>query len=461
MPSPPQNMTKVMIDLEQIQLCWKKSPIWHSLMRHPLRLFLYIEWILFAIVMALEVSPHEAKLLEPKWLNIGIVVVLAAMGLRLPSGKLFIKITYTIAQIITILLAISVGMRQVPWLYTIVVIRSYLIFGRQYRLWITAASGIFMLYFMTATLFLPHPRPRSGSGFRNRNPMTAISPSPRIDRRNNRDGFRWGFVFLFGGILLSLQLLVDRILAEKQAKEELAIANQRIRTYALKAEENGSLQERNRIAREIHDSLGHSLTALNLHLEMALKLSHIQPEKSQEVLKEAKRLGSVALSDVRQSVSTLRSDPLQDQDLSTAILKLAAEFDRSNQIQPICDLNLPPNLSQPVETTIYRIIQEALTNISKYAQATEVTIEIHTLPTELKLRIVDNGCGFIPTNNSTGFGLQGMRERVLSLHGKFDIISIPDTDHLPSFAINRSQQKIPTTSQPGCQIIAIIPLTNS
>lgn len=407
-------------------------------MRHPLRSLLYIEWILFAVVMALEVSPHNGQLLEPKWLNIGIVVLLAVMGLRLPSGKLSLKVIYTIAQIIPIFVAAAVGMRPIGLLYIIVLIRSYLIFGRQYRLWIT--GGIFGLYLLAMNLFPPPQRPHLGAVHGDRithMPRSQLSPAATIIDR--RDGFRWGFVLLFGGILLSLQLLVDRILAEKLAKEELAIANQRIRTYALKAEENGSLQERNRIAREIHDSLGHSLTALNLHLEMAVKLSHINPEKSREVLVEAKRLGSIALKDVRQSVSTLRSDPLQNQDLPTAIHKLADEFNRSNYIQPVCHLDLPPNLPQPVATTIYRIIQEALTNISKHAHASKVEINIHTLTTAIELRLVDDGLGFIPTNNTTGFGLQGMRERVLSLQGKFEIISAPDR---------------------GCQIVVIIPLVD-
>ena len=407
-------------------------------MRHPLRSLLYIEWILFAVVMTLEVSPHMQSI-EPKWLNIGIVAVLAAMGLRLPlDQKLSIRIIYTIAQIVLILVAAYVGMRPAVLIYIIVVIRSYLIFGRRYRLWITA--GIFALYLMTMNLFSPHHLPsRSGARSPNNTQIETVRPRfPTTDRyHRRRDGFRWGFVVLFGGILLSLQLLIDRILAEKQAKEELAIANQRIRNYALKAEENGSLQERNRIAREIHDSLGHSLTALNLHLEMAVKLSQIKPEKSREVLVEAKRLGSIALRDVRQSVSTLRSDPLHDRDLPTAIYNLADEFKLSNQIRPACYVTVPPDLPQPIAVTIYRIIQEALTNISKYAEASQVEIEIRTLGTAIELRIIDDGLGFIPTHNTTGFGLQGMRERVLSLQGKFEIISAPDR---------------------GCQIMATIPL---
>ena len=409
-------------------------------MRHPLRLLLYIEWILFAVVMALEVAPHNGQLLEPKWLNIGIVVSIALMGLRLPSGRGSMRVLYTIAQIIPILIAAASGMRPVALLYLIVVIRSYLIFGREYRLWIT--GGIFALYLTTLNLFPSHRQYSRAKNRAHRTETSLMQPrSPTPARQGEpireRGEFRWGFVFLFGGILLSLQLLVDRILSEKLAKEELAIANQRIRTYALKAEENGSLQERNRIAREIHDSLGHSLTALNLHLEMAVKLSQIKPEKSREVLVEAKRLGSIALRDVRQSVSTLRSDPLHDRDLPTAIYKLADEFKLSNQIRPACYVTVPPDLPQPIAVTIYRIIQEALTNISKYAEASQVEIEIRTLGTAIELRIIDDGLGFIPTHNTTGFGLQGMRERVLSLQGKFEIISAPDR---------------------GCQIMATIPL---
>jgi signal transduction histidine kinase len=406
-------------------------------MRHPLRLLLYIEWILFAVVMVLAVSPHQNQTFDQySWFNIGIVVLLAVMGLRLPTtAKLSFKFAYTIAQIILILITTYMGMRPFfGLLYVVVVFRSYLIFGRQYRLLIT--TGIFILSLITINLF-PHRHPPGRDRVNQHRFETVIPQPPRPSREDREAGFKWGFVFMFGGILLSLQLLVDRILAEKQAKEELSIANQRIRSYALRAQEIGSLQERNRIAREIHDSLGHSLTALNLHLEMALKLSQVKPEKSREVLAEAKRLGSIALSDVRQSVSAMRSDPLQNQDLSAAIQKLADEFELSNHLKPLCNLAETEHLPPAVATTIYRIVQEALTNISKYAQASEVRIEVQQRPTEIELRVIDNGQGFIPTNNATGFGLQGMRERVLSLHGKFALVSLPNQ---------------------GCQIKAIIPL---
>jgi signal transduction histidine kinase len=404
-------------------------------MRHPLRLLLYIEWIFFAGVMAWEVAPHRLDISAPPvWLNIGILVLLAVMGLRLPTtSRLPFKFVYIIAQITLISVVILIGKNPFfGLLYIIVMFRSYLIFGRQYRLWILAS--IFALSIITVNSAPPRHSFRGDRIAPHAHPPITARP---FQPNGRRDDFKWGFVFMFGGILLSLQLLVDRIVAEKQAKEELALANQRIRNYAIKAQEMGSLQERNRIAREIHDSLGHSLTALNLHLEMALKLSQVKPEKSREVLAEAKRLGSIALNDVRLSVSAMRSDPLQNQDLPTAIQKLADDFEFSNNLKPFCHLDALPQMPQPIATTIYRIVQEALTNISKYAQASDVRIEIYRRPTELELRIIDNGQGFIPTNNVTGFGLQGMRERVLSLQGRFAIISEP---------------------QQGCQIVAIIPV---
>jgi signal transduction histidine kinase len=262
---------------------------------------------------------------------------------------------YIIAQVMLISVVILIGRNPFfGLLYVVVMFRSYLIFGRQYRLWILAS--IFALSVITLNSLPPRVL-RGGRGISHNHSQLRDRP---FSPGGRRDDFKWGFVFMFGGILLSLQLLVDRIVAEKQAKEELALANQRIRSYAIKAQEMGSLQERNRIAREIHDSLGHSLTAMNLHLEMALKLSQIKPEKSREVLAEAKRLGSIALNDVRLPVSAMRSDPLQNQDLPTAIQKLADEFEFSNNLKPLCHLDATPHIPQPIATTIYRIVQEAL-----------------------------------------------------------------------------------------------------
>jgi signal transduction histidine kinase len=198
------------------------------------------------------------------------------------------------------------------------------------------------------------------------------------------------------------------------------------------------LEERNRIAREIHDSLGHSLTALNLQLETALKLWESNPGKAETFLATAKELGSKALKDVRQSVSTMRSNPLQEQSLERAIASLAENFHRSNSILPVYQINLEYSLPPEINTAIYRITQESLTNISKYACATEVKLELTTIRSNLRLIIQDNGRGFDVRQNTTGFGLHSMRDRTLALAGEFNINSTPGS---------------------GCKITVNIPLT--
>jgi len=183
--------------------------------------------------------------------------------------------------------------------------------------------------------------------------------------------------------------------------------------------------------------LGHFLTGLNIQLESALKLWQTNPDRAQTFLSEAKRLGSKALQEVRQSVAALRSHPLQHQSLEAAIGSLVQESHQATGILPICDLRLSQSTPLDISTAVYRIIQEALTNICKYAQATQVKIQLEETATDLRLTIQDDGVGFKVEQNTTGFGLQGMRERTLALGGQFLMVS---------------------ELGKGCQIQAIFPL---
>jgi signal transduction histidine kinase len=234
------------------------------------------------------------------------------------------------------------------------------------------------------------------------------------------------FAFLFGLTLVFVLLLINALLAERQSREKLMLANEQLRQYALRIKDQVTLQERNRIARDIHDSLGHYLTALNIQLEGAVKLWQSNPLKAQTFLGEAKRLGSTALQEVRQSVSTLRSDPLQGRSLEEAIASLVEETERATGVLPDYSINLLYPLPVEVSTTVYRIVQEALTNICKHAAATKVKIHLSATTTDLSLVILDNGRGFRLDQNTTGFGLQGMRERAVALGGRFEIESQPN-----------------------------------
>jgi two-component system, sensor histidine kinase and response regulator len=213
------------------------------------------------------------------------------------------------------------------------------------------------------------------------------------------------------------QLTVRRLQAQLlKALEQERSLNQRI-------EEMATVEERNRIARDIHDSLGHALVALNIQIETALTLWQDAPERAYAFLVEAKQLGSEALQSVRQSVSDIRSEPLQGQLLEEAIAKLVQEFHHTTGVLPDCQIDLSQPPCNQVNTVLYRIIQEGLTNIYKHAQATAVRIAIQTTPDYLLLTLQDNGKGFQASQNRTGFGLQGMRERTSALGGQLEIAS--------------------------------------
>jgi two-component system, sensor histidine kinase and response regulator len=217
----------------------------------------------------------------------------------------------------------------------------------------------------------------------------------------------------------------------RQALEQEQALNQRIEAMA-------ALEERNRIARDIHDSLGHALVALNVQMETTLALWQDSPAKAYEFLVEAKQLGSEALKAVRQSVSEMRADPLQGELLTGAIETLLQEFQRTTGIQPDCQLDLSQPLSLQINTAIYRIVQEGLTNICKHAQATAVQLQIQADGSSLRLRLQDNGKGFRLSENKSGFGLQGMRERTEALSGQLEIISEPGV---------------------GCKVMAVFPVS--
>ncbi|MDZ7952688.1 sensor histidine kinase [Nostoc sp. DedQUE09] len=395
--------------------------------KHPFPSLLYLEWTLLAITALTAVIPPPLRRFRPKPLELSIcgafpdlsvcsilpelsiysLIIFAAMGLKLPRKNQTNKIIYTAIEFLLILIVGLFGerfSRLFPFLYIILVTRSCLIFQLNGRLFVTSLS--FALFLVTTQL---------------KYQLFNFQASPQAQER-------YRFLILnsslvFGLSLVFVLLMMNAVLSERQSREKLALANDKLRQYAMQIENQATLEERNRIAREIHDSLGHSLTALNLQLETALKLWQSNPGRAETFLATAKELGSKALKDVRQSVSTMRSNPLQEQCLEDAIASLSENFYRFNGILPIYQINLEYSLPPEINTAIYRITQESLTNISKYAYATEVKLELTTTKGNLQLIIQDNGKGFDVGQNTTGFGLHSMRDRTLALGGQFNINS--------------------------------------
>lgn len=404
---------------------------------HPFRFLLQFEWVLLGLCATgelVQVPPFRVLRGVPHapFLNLTIVLVFALLSLRLPERDSPQRWSYGafLFGLLTIA-AFGTGLNLLPLLCIVLVLRCGVLFEASVSWMITGltfllGAGSQIYYWMTFRL------PRLEQLALRRSARFGMPPEWSNETLEPLTSRLWtsslSSILLLGLVLLFVQVLLATLVAERRNREALAIANIQLRDYALNAEMTATLQERNRISREIHDALGHSLTASNLYLEAALRLLKTDPEEAIELLQDAKRLGSETLKAVRDSVTTLRSeDPLKSQPLVPAIELLLQDWSRSSKIIPTFTFspNLP-DLPESLKVAIYRIIQEALTNISKYAQARQVEIHLSASPpaqsslaliSMLNLRIQDNGVGFIPSQNRTGFGLQGIEERAKVLGG--------------------------------------------
>jgi len=208
---------------------------------------------------------------------------------------------------------------------------------------------------------------------------------------------------------------------------ELTAAHRRLQEYAAQAGQLATTEERNRIAREIHDSLGHYLTIVNVKLERALAWRERDPARADRAIGEAKRLASEALADVRRSVAALRPSALEGQSLRAAIEGQVADF-RAHSGLPV-ELTIDGDearCSQAAGLALYRAAQEGLTNIRKHADATRVALRLHFGPLATELTITDDGRG-LPSgaqegrHEGGGFGLTGIRERATVLGGTLEL----------------------------------------
>ena len=204
------------------------------------------------------------------------------------------------------------------------------------------------------------------------------------------------------------------VMAQQEGRRKAEALTQQVKSLA-------TALERARIAREIHDALGHALTTLDVQLELAQRLYHRDPEGTEQALASAKRLTHQCLTEVRRSVQTMRASAF---DLSTAVEQLVQQAQNLQGLTIHQHLNLP-QLSLQTSHQLYCIIQEGLTNVHKHAAASVVTLTGNQDDQGIWLELKDDGQGFHPQHPQTGFGLRGMQERTLLLGGHLTIESSP------------------------------------
>ena len=227
------------------------------------------------------------------------------------------------------------------------------------------------------------------------------------------------FVLLFTGLAVREQR------ARKESERlgaELTDANTLLACYAMEAEELAASRERNRMAREIHDSVGHSLTVVSVQLEAARTVFEHDRAQAKRAVETALRLTRQGLDEIRSSVRALRAAPLERQPLTEVLQQLTRETERSGLDGSFDLLGDPRELSPEASQALYRAAQEALTNVHKHAEATlvEVTLDYRN-PASVRLVVADNGRG--TRNTAGGYGLLGLRERLSLLDGRLELRS--------------------------------------
>jgi len=389
---------------------------------HLPRLMLYLEWILLGMTAFTTVGTALIDT-SPQFpvLSVFCIGMLAVIGLiKKPTIRLY-QVGYTLVEFGLISIPHFAG-EHVPTfqlLGVVLVLRSAEMFKLRGQLVVAGSvyfSVVAVVFIWGRSLATPTNHVINLLAVTN---SIALTPS-------NILFFQIAVALYYWLLLAFVLLLVNALISERKSRDQLSNTLTQLRDYSLRVEDQATLQERNRIAREIHDTLGHTLTAQSIQLESGLLLLNTaKTEQASSFFDRSKSLGTQALQEVRQSVSMLRSDCLLDSSLENAITALVEELKSTTAIAPTLTIQLPQPLPVELSLTVYRIIQAAITNIVRHSTATTASLQLTTHSQVLYLVIQDNGKGFDPAQNSTGFGLQGMQERTLALNGQFNLVSEP------------------------------------
>ena len=211
-------------------------------------------------------------------------------------------------------------------------------------------------------------------------------------------------------------LFAIRLRSEREARAQSANLLRELKATQTLLHDTAARDERLRIARDLHDTLGHHLTGLSIQLEVA---SHCKPEQAPEHIGKAQQITRLLLSDVRSSVSTLREQ--RRIDLATALKTLCSNLPKLN-----VNLDIEPDLTlcnAQLAGALFHTVQEALTNCMKHSAADRISIRLQQEPQGIRLRIQDNGNlkARQPTHtHQTGNGLKGMAERFAPFSGELE-----------------------------------------
>lgn len=240
-----------------------------------------------------------------------------------------------------------------------------------------------------------------------------------------------GLVFSRTIIYLVLGYVVTFLMkSQREQQKALAEANQKLVQHAGTLEQLTTSRERNRLSRELHDTLAHSLSAMVVQIEAIQIVWEPIPTKASGMLEQLLTTARSGLDETRRALRALRASPLEELGLELAVRSLM------DDIASRCGYQVSTNvsgdledLSPDVEQCYYRIAQEALANAANHASASRISLVLERNSNKLRMEILDDGTGFSQNHvlgqNGSKYGIQGMRERAELIGARFEIQSVP------------------------------------
>lgn len=236
--------------------------------------------------------------------------------------------------------------------------------------------------------------------------------------------FNYGVAIAF---VVGMSYLVKMQIQEKEKlarmKEELEEAYKKLIENVVAAEELTVEKERTRMAREIHDTIAHTLTTLIIQLEVCKKLAYKEPSRLPIELEKAQELSRSGFNEVKRSIKALRPQVMEEKSFFASINSMINEIIENTKVEIRLN-NLLSNeikLTSQMEIALFRVIQESITNSIRHGKATKIEIYMEKQEDDMKLRICDNGLGC--TNMKKGYGTKGIQERIEGLSGVVEFSS--------------------------------------
>ena len=361
---------------------------------HPLsRTFRYLEWIILIAYVSMELS----ETMQDWPLVFGFYGAFLALSCFFPRQKPYLlRLVYIGVALTLSVLARRAGLDS-EFLLFVYLSKSYFLL---YRRGAIAAAGLVMVpwiaseYLVNVDWSQQSPEPI---------PLSIFDPNALT---------RFILISLAAYLSASAFTLIvsAMVVTDQENRQQAELLSQQIESLSADL-------ERTRIARELHDSLGHTLTDLDIQLAVAQELRQRDPEQANHAVDIAKVLVGQCIEEVSQALQRMRQS---DFDLNEALGTLLEQVQQTSELQVIWALDLP-QLPVYQSYQIHCILKEAIMNVQKHAQASQLTLYGMVIANDIVLDIEDNGIGAEMSALYTGFGIQGIRERVQLLGGQLKI----------------------------------------